>query len=139
MHWFSKHNVNHLRGRRSRLSRKIPLGSVIAVFVRSEILPLLRDNLTLPLALLLVFLDPLILINAIHESINTPYWLLGQGFSQIKLGRQSDLKGPYSHIIKISMNLIKSPSTYMSTFSGSHLLTWTWTIKNLVAEEPYYT
>ena len=86
MHWFLEHSVNHLRNRRSRLFNKIPSGSVIVVSVRPEIPPILRDNLTLPLALLLVFLDPLVLINAIHKPTNTPYRLLGQGFSQIVLG-----------------------------------------------------
>ena len=109
MHWFSEHSVNHLKSRRSRLSSKIPLGSIIVVFVRPEIPPLLRDNLTLtlPLALLLVFFDPLILINAIHKSTNTSYWLLGQGFFQIMLNRWVELEGLYSHVIKISINLIK--------------------------------
>ena len=81
MHWFSKHNVNHLRSRRSRLSSKIFSGPIIIVFVRPEILHLLKDNLTFPLALLLVFLDPLVLINTIHKPTNTLHQLLGQGFS----------------------------------------------------------
>ena len=108
MHWFSEHNVNHLRSRKSRLSCKIPSGSVIVVSVQPEIPPLLRDNLTVPLALLLVFLDLLVLINSIHKPTNTLYWLLGQGFSQIMLSRQFDLEYPYSHIIKIPINLIKN-------------------------------
>ena len=107
MHWFSEHNVNHLRSRKSRLSYKIPSGSVIVVSVQPEIPPLLRDNLTVPLALLLVFLDLLVLINSIHKPMNTPYRLLGQGFSQIMLDGQSDLEGPYSHVIKIPVILIK--------------------------------
>ena len=81
MHWFSNHNVNHLRSRRPRLSSKILSGSVIVVAVRPEIPHLLKDNLTLPLALLLVFLDILVFINAVHKSMHTLYWLLGQGFS----------------------------------------------------------
>ena len=108
MHWFSEHSVNHLRSRRSKLSRKIPSGFVIVVSIRLEIPSLLRDNLTLPLALLLVFLDPLIHINVIHKLTNTLYWLLGQGFSQIMLSGQFDLEYPYSHIIKIPINLIKN-------------------------------
>ena len=107
MHWFLEHSVNHLRDRRSRLSSKIPLGSVIVVFVRLEIPPLLRDNLTLRFAFLLVFLDLLVLINAIHKPMNTLYRLLGQIFSQIMLGGQADLEGPYNHDIKIRINLIK--------------------------------
>ena len=82
MHWFLEHNVNHLRSRRPRLPNKIPSGSVIIVIVRPEIPHLLRDNLTLPLALLLVFLNPLVLINAIHKPTNTPYRLFGQEFYQ---------------------------------------------------------
>ena len=107
MHWFLEHSVNHMKSRRSKLSHKIPSRSVIVVSVRPKILHLLRDNLTLPLALLLVFLDSLVLINAIHEPTNTPYQLFGQGFSQIILGGQFDLKGPYSHVIKILIDLIK--------------------------------
>ena len=107
MHWFLEHSVNHMKSRRSKLSHKIPSRSVIVVSVRPKILHFLRDNLTLPLTLLLVFLDLLVLINAIHELTNTPYQLLGQGFSQITLNGQFDLKGPYSHAIKILIDLIK--------------------------------
>ena len=67
MHWFPEHNVNHLKSRRSRLLRKIPFGPAIVVAIRPEIPSLLRDNLTFPLALLLVLLDPFILIYPIHE------------------------------------------------------------------------
>ena len=41
--------------------------SVIVVMVRPEIPPILRDNLTFFLTLLLVLLNLLILINLIHE------------------------------------------------------------------------
>ena len=67
MHWFSEHNVNHLRSCRPRLPSKIAPGFVIVVAVRSEIPHLLRDNLTFSLALLLILLNPLIPINSIHE------------------------------------------------------------------------
>ena len=107
IHWFSEHNLNYLSSRRSRLSRKIPLGSVVVVLVRPEILPLLKDNLAFSLILLLVFLDPFVLINAIHKSMNTLDRFLGQGLSQNMLGVQSDLEGPYGHVIKIPINLIK--------------------------------
>ena len=107
MHWFLEHGVNCLRSCRSKLSSKIPSGSVIVVTVRPKISPLLRDNLTLSLALLLVFLNLIVLINVIHKLTNTPYQLLGQGFSQIMLDGQANLKGPYSHVNKIPINLIK--------------------------------
>ena len=67
MHWLSKHCVNHLRSRSPKLPSKIPSGSVIIVVVQPEIPPLLKDNLTLSLVLLLVLLNPFILINPIHE------------------------------------------------------------------------
>ena len=41
--------------------------SVIVVMVRPEIPPILRDNLTFSLTLLLVLLNLLILTNLIHE------------------------------------------------------------------------
>ena len=107
MHWFSEHSVNHPRSHRPRLSSKIPSGSVIVVYVQPKIPHLRGDNLTLPLALLLVFLDPFILINTIHKPTNTPHQLLGQGLSQIVHSEQADLEGPYSHVIKIPINLIK--------------------------------
>ena len=71
MHWFSKYGVNRLRNCRPRLPSKIPPGSVIVIAVRPEIPPLLRDNLTLSFTLLLVLLNPLILINPIHELVDT--------------------------------------------------------------------
>ena len=107
MHKFSEHSVNHLRSHRSRLSRKIPSRSVIIVSIQPEIPHLLRDNLILSFPLLLVFLDLLVLINTIHKLTNTPYRLLGQGFSQIMPSGQADLKGPYSHAIKTPINLVK--------------------------------
>ena len=126
MHWFLEHSVNHLRSYRFRFSPKIPSGSVIVVSVRPEIPPLLRGNLTLSFVLLLVFPDLLVLINAIHKPTNTPYRLLGQGFSQIMLGGQSNLEGPYIHVIKIPINLIKHLSVLVRicfqglTFSYGH-------------------
>ena len=107
MHWFSEHSVNHLRSHGSRLSSKIPSRSIIIVYVQPKIPHLRKDNLTLPFALLLVFLDPFVLINTIHKPTNTPHQLLGQGFSQIVHDKQADLEGPYSHVIKIPINLIK--------------------------------
>ena len=81
MYWFSEHRVNYVRSHRPRLPSKIPMGSVIAVTVRPKILPLLKDNLSLSLPLLLVFLNPLVFVNMIHKPTHTPYQLLGQGLS----------------------------------------------------------
>ena len=60
MYWLLEHRVNHLGSCGPRLPSKIPSRFVIVIAVRPNIPPLLRDNLTLPLALLLVFLDPLV-------------------------------------------------------------------------------
>ena len=87
MYWLSKYHVNHLRNCRPRLPSKIPSGSVIIVSVRLEIPHVLRDNLGISFPLLLVFLNPLVFINTIHKLTHTPYQLLGQGLSQIMLGR----------------------------------------------------
>ena len=78
MHWFFEYSAHHLRSYRFKLSSKIPLGSDIIVMVRPEILPLLRDNLTLSLVLLLVLLNPFILINSIHEIAYTSNGLPSQ-------------------------------------------------------------
>ena len=71
MHQFSEHGVYHLWGCKSRLSGEISPRLVIIVAFLLEIPPLLRDNLALPLILQLVFLNPFILINLIHELMYT--------------------------------------------------------------------
>ena len=107
MYWLSEHRAYHLRSRRPRLSNKIPSGPAIIVSVRSEISHVLRDNFSLSLPLLLVFLNSLVFINAIHKPMHTPDRLFGQGLSQIVSGKQADLKSPYSHVIKVPIDLIK--------------------------------
>ena len=107
MYWVSEHCINHLRSRRPRLPNKIPSRLVIIVSVRPEIPPVLRDTLSLSPLLLLVFLDSFIFVNTVHKPTHTPYQLLGQRLSQIMLDEQVDFKSPYSHIIKVSIDLIK--------------------------------
>ena len=87
MHWFPKHRANHLSSSRPKLPSKVSSKSIVVVSVRPEIPHILRDNLSLPFTLLLVFLNSLILVNTIHELTYTPYRLLGQRLSQIMLGR----------------------------------------------------
>ena len=67
----------------------------------------MRNNLSLPLPLLLVLLYPFILINPVHELAHTSYRLPGQQLPQIMHDRYADLESPYSHIIKVPINLIK--------------------------------
>ena len=71
MHRFLEHSVYHLRSYRPKLPSKILSRSIIVVVVRPKILPLLRDNLALSLVLLLIFFNPLVLINPIHELVYT--------------------------------------------------------------------
>ena len=87
MCWLSKYRVNHLRSYGPRFPSKIPLGSIIVVAVRPEIPPLLRDNLTLSLALLLVLFNLLILINLIYELAYTGNKFPNQRPSQAMLGK----------------------------------------------------
>ena len=67
MHRFSEHRINHLDTSKPRLPSKVPPRSVVIVSVQPEIPPFLRDNLSLTFPLLLVFLNPLILVNSVHE------------------------------------------------------------------------
>ena len=87
MHWFSEYCINGLGVGRSGLSSKLSLGPVVIESVQPEIPSLLRDNLTLPLALLLVLFNLLILINLIHELAYTGSRFPGQRLLQAILGR----------------------------------------------------
>ena len=107
MHWFPEHRANHLSSNRPRLLSKVFSGQNIVVSVRPEIPHILKDNLSFPFPLLLVFLDPLILINTVHELMYTPYRLFGQRLSQIMLGKLADLESPYHHVIKVPIYLIE--------------------------------
>ena len=80
---------------------KISSRSVVIVPVRPKILSILKDHLSLPLSLLLVFLVPLILINTIYEPSHNPDQFPGQRLSQIMLGGQANLECPYSYVIKV--------------------------------------
>ena len=87
MYWFSEHRVNHLSIGGPRLPNIVSLRLVIVVTIRLEIPPLLRDNLSLPLALLLVFLNPLILISSVHELMYTASKFPNQKLPQTMLGK----------------------------------------------------
>ena len=107
MHWFLEHRANHLSSNRPRLLSKVFSGQNIVVSIRPEIPHILKDNLSFLCPLLLVFLDPLILINTVHELMYTPYRLFGQRLSQIMLGKLADLESPYHHVIKVPIYLIE--------------------------------
>ena len=77
-HWLSEHSINCLRVSSFGLPNKVSLWSVIIVSVRLEIPHLLRDNLSLTFPLLLVFLNPFVLINLVHELAHTSDKLASQ-------------------------------------------------------------
>ena len=67
MHRFLEHYINRLGIGRPWLSSEIPPRSIIIESIRLEIPPLLRDNIHFTFPLLLVFLNPLVLINPVHK------------------------------------------------------------------------
>ena len=72
MHWFSKHRINRLSISKPLLPNKVFLRPVVVVVpVRPEIPPLLEDNLNFSFSLLLVFFNPFVLINSVHELAHT--------------------------------------------------------------------
>ena len=87
MYWFAEYSIDCLRSCKPRLPSKIPPRSVIVVTIRPKIPPLLRDNLTFSLALLLVLLNPFVLINPIHELAYTGERFPNQRLPQSMLGR----------------------------------------------------
>ena len=106
MHWFSEHNINCLRVGSSRLPSKVSHWSVIIVSVQPEISPLLKDNLSLTFPLLLVFLNPFIFFNPIHELTQTGDKFTSQGFPQTVLDWEADLKSTNSHIIEFTVYVV---------------------------------
>ena len=87
MYWFLEQRVNHLSSGRPRLPNNVSPRPVIVVSIQPEIPHLLRDNLNLPLPFLLVFLNPLILINLVHELMYIVNRFPSQRLLQTMLGR----------------------------------------------------
>ena len=66
----------------TRLFRVIsPQPIIVDNAVRPEIPPLLRDNLSFSLPRLLVFLNPFVLVNSVHELAHAGDWLPSEGLS----------------------------------------------------------
>ena len=70
MHWFLEYCINGLGVGRPGLPNKISLGPVVIESIRPKIPHLLRDNLRFTFPLLLVFLNPFVLINPVHELVH---------------------------------------------------------------------
>ena len=105
-HWLSEHNINCLRVSSSELPSKISPWSIIIVSVQLKIPHLLRDNLSLTFPLLLVFLNPFIFVNPIHELTHNGDRFTSQGFPKTVLGWVTDLKNIDSHIIDFVVYLV---------------------------------
>ena len=86
MYWISEHSIYHLRGCRLKLPSKIPTRSTVVITIRPEIPPLLRDNLALSLALLLILFNPLVFVNPIHKLAYTVDRFPSQRLPQAMLG-----------------------------------------------------
>ena len=68
MHWISEHSINCLLVSKSELPCKVFSRSVAVIkSVRPEVPPLLRDNICFTFSQLLVFFNPFILVDSVHE------------------------------------------------------------------------
>ena len=68
MYWLSEHSIDRLRVGRSGLLCKVSPWSVIVIKpIHPEVPPILRDNLRFTFTQLLVFFNPFILVDLVHE------------------------------------------------------------------------
>ena len=124
MHRLLEHHVNRLSIGRPWLPSKVPPRSVVVVSVRPEIPYLLRDNLNLSFPMLLVFLNPLVLINSVHKlahtgdrfSIRDFLKLCSAGRPTLKVLMATSLKSP-----SISLNIARYLSEYVFRVSLSRM------------------
>ena len=70
MHWISEHSIDCLRIGRSGLPCKVSPRSVAVIkLFQLEVPSLVRDNLCFTFAQLLVFFNPFILVDPVHELV----------------------------------------------------------------------
>ena len=101
MHQFSKHGIDCLSTSRYWLPREISPQPVVIVLVRPKIPPLLKDNFILSFPLLLVFLNPFVLIDSIHELAYA-----SDEFSRQGLPWEATLESTDDNDIKVTIYLI---------------------------------
>ena len=106
MHRFSEYSPDILRVGCLRLPCEISPRAIVDVSIRPEILPLLKDNLLLSLALHLVFFYLLVLIDLIHQLAHAGGRLANQGFPQAMLGWEAALKGVDGDFVKVAIHFI---------------------------------
>ena len=75
--------------------------------IRPVIPSFLRDNLILPLPLLLILFEPFILVNPIHQLTHTSDRFASKRLPQTVIGRESELEIIDGQFIKIIINLVK--------------------------------
>ena len=107
VYWLSEHSTDYLSSIRPRMPRNVFLRSAVIVPIQPKVPSILRDHFNFPLSLLLVLLDPLVLVNTVHELTHTPNRFPGQRLPQIVLDKQAELESLYSHVIKIPIYLIE--------------------------------
>ena len=107
IHWLFKQRVDRLSSRGRCLISELPSGAITLVSPSLSI-SLLQEHFHLAVSLNLVFLHPLILIDAIHQLAHVWGRLHHQRLPQFVLRREPYLKGPHGHIFKVSINLIIS-------------------------------
>ena len=105
------------------MPNKIPSGLVIIVFVRLEIPPVLRDNLSLSPPLLLVFLNPFIFVNTVHKLTLLTSFLAKDFLKSCSAGRPTlkVLTATSSKSLSISLNTSQYLSEYVFRVSLSHM------------------
>ena len=73
MNRFLEHYINNLRTEVPSMSSKIPSRSVLIISLRPKISLVRRSNFFLPLPLLLILLNLLVLVNAIHKLLHVGF------------------------------------------------------------------
>ena len=124
MHQFPEHCINHLDVGWPSLLNVIFSGSVILKLIQPEIPPLLRDNLHFTFPLLLVFLDPFVLINLVHELTHTSNSFASERLPQTMPSREADFKSADCHVLKVSVHHVVHfpiPSEYVLKPSPSRM------------------
>ena len=107
MHRLPEYCVDYLGNRKPSMSRKISPGSIVIIPLKPKVSSVRGSYFCHSFPLLLIILNLFMFINLIHELAHALRWFLCQGLPQFMLGRKTDLKHPYGHILKISIYLIK--------------------------------
>ena len=108
-HWLSEHSINCLSIGKPWLPSEVSSWSVVIVSVRFEIPPLLRDNLSVTFPLLLVFLNPLVLINPVYELAHT-----SNRFAHQRLLKLCSVGRPTLKVLMATSSKSPSISLYIS-------------------------